>query len=125
MSAEETTTDELLGDMLWSRRRARRLRRHLGVAIFAGHAAVAAVIQDHDERWPEAPGEGPERVLSIARHALELVREIRDEPERFTAAAGLEAQRHGRADPALLVHASRVLAWLPTLATATAAARRR
>ena len=115
MSDEETTIDELLRDMLWSRARARRILRRMSPSLFAGHAAVVAVVDDHDRRNPHAPAEGEARVLSIVQHTMDLRQEIIDHPERFTPAAGLEAHRTGAPDPALLIHANAVLKWLPTI----------
>lgn len=115
MSDEETTIDELLRDMLWSRARARRILRRMSLSTFEDRAAVAAIVDDHDRRCPDAPREGVGRVLSVVRHAMRLRQEITDHPERFTPAAGLEAHRTGAPDPALLIHAKAVLEWLPTI----------
>ena len=112
---EETTATELLRDMLWSRTRATRILRWHHTGTFGQYAAVAAIIDDHDRRNPQAPAAGPERVLAVIAHTRRLQDEIREHPEKFTAAAGLEARRTGAPDPALLLHAGRVLVWLPTI----------
>lgn len=117
MSAEETTTDELLREIVWSRSRARRTLRWVTPSMFGGRAAVVAVVDDHDRRNPDAPLEGPDRALSIASHAQRLRQELVDHPERFTAAAGINARRTGAPDPQLLALAGQVLAWLPLIAT--------
>ena len=119
MSDEETTTEELLGELVWSRARARRILRRYSPSMFGREAAVVAIVADHDRRNPCAPGEGPERVFSIVQHTLRLQREITEEPERFTAAAGMAARRAGAPDPALLIHAAAVLSWLPGIVTYT------
>lgn len=95
MSDEETTTDELLAELLWSRARARRILRRYPPSMFGREAAVVAIVDDHDRSNPHAPAEGQERVLSIVAHTLRLQREITEEPERFTAAAGINARRSG------------------------------
>lgn len=115
----ETTTDELLRDLVWSRARARRTLRWVTPSMFGRYAAVVAVVDDHDRRNPAAPAEGPERVLSIAAHAQRLRQEQVDHPDRFTAAAGINARRTGAPDPQLLALAGQVLAWLPLIATHT------
>jgi len=115
MSDEETTTDELLRELLWSRARARRTMRWTPPQMFGHYAAVVAVVDDHDRRHPDAPAEGPERVLSIAAHARRLRQEQVDHPERFTAAAGINARCTGAPDPQLLALAGRVLTWLPLI----------
>ena len=119
MSDEETTTDELLCEIVWSRAKARRTLRWVTPSMFGGYAAVVAVVDDHDHRKPDAPIEGPERVLSIAAHAQQLCRELVDHPERFTAAAGINARATGTPDPQLLALAGQVLGWLPLIATHT------
>ena len=121
MSDEETTTDELLREIVWSRARARRTMRWVQSSMFGQFGAVVAVVDDHDRRNPDAPVEGPERVLSIAAHAQRLRQELVDHPERFTAAAGINARRTGAPDPQLLALAGQVLTWLPQVATDTAA----
>ena len=98
--------------MLWSRTRATRIRRWHHPSSFGQHAAVAAIIDDHDRRNPHAPATGPDRVLAVVAHTRQLQAEILEHPERFTATAGLEARRTGAPDPALLLHAGRVLGWL-------------
>ena len=117
----ETTTDELLRDLVWSRARARRTLRWVAPSMFGGRAAVVAVVDDHDRRNPDAPPEGPGRVLSIASHARRLCQELVDHPERFTAAAGINARRTAAPDPQLLALAGQVLTWLPLIATDTSA----
>lgn len=117
MSDEETTTEELLREMIWSRKRARRTLRRMPPSMFGQHAAVAAIVDDHDRRHPDAPPEGTERVLSIVTHTQALRRERVSHPERFTAAAGINARRNGAPDPQLLALAGQVLAWLPLIAT--------
>lgn len=119
MSDEETTTDELLREIVWSRARARRTLRWVTPSMFGGYAAVVAVVDDHDRRHPDAPPEGPDRVLSIATHAQRLRQELVDHPERFTAAAGINARATGAPDPQLLALAGQVLGWLPLIATHT------
>lgn len=114
---EETTTDELLREIVWSRSRARRTLRWVTPSMFGGYAAVVAVVDDHDRRHRDAPAEGQDRVLSIASHAQRLRQELVDHPERFTAAAGIHAHRTGAPDPQLLALAGQVLAWLPLIAT--------
>ena len=116
MSDEETTTDELLRDLVWSRTRARRTLRWITPSMFGRYAAVVAVVDDHDRRHPDAPPEGSPRVLSIASHAQRLREELVDYPERFTAAAGINARATGAPDPQLLALASQVLTWLPFIA---------
>ena len=111
----EISPAELLRDMLWSRTRATRIRRWHHPDTFGQHAAVAAIIDDHDRRNPHAPATGPDRVLAVVAHTRQLQTEILENPERFTAAADLEARRTGAPDPALLLHAGRVLGWLPTI----------
>lgn len=122
MSDEETTIDELLAELVWSRARARRILRRTPTSLFGQYAAVVAVVDDHDRQNPSAPAEGEERVLLIVEHTIRLRQEIIDEPERFTAAAGIHAQRTGAPDPALLVHADAVLSWLPSIVTHRAGA---
>ena len=117
MSDEETTTEELLAELVWSRARARRILRRYSPSMFGREAAVVAIVDDHDRRNPHAPAEGPQRVLSIVQHTLRVQREITEEPERFTAAAGMNARRAGAPDPALLIHAAGVLTWLPGIVT--------
>lgn len=117
MSDEETTTDELLREIIWSRARARRTLRWIQPNMFGHYAAVVAIIDDHDRRHPDAPAEGPDRVLSIAAHARRLRQETIDHPERFDAAAGINARRTGAPDPQLLARAGAVLTWLPLIAT--------
>lgn len=117
MSDEETTTDELLREIVWSRARARRTLRWVTPSMFGGYAAVVAVVDDHDRRNPDAPLEGPDRVLSIASHAQRLRQDLVDHPERFTAAAGINARATGAPDPQLLTLAGQVLTWLPLIAT--------
>lgn len=117
MSDEETTTAELLTELVWSRARARRILRRYPPAVFGREAAVVAVVDDHDQRNPDAPAEGPGRVLSIVAHTQRIQCEITEEPQRFTAAAGINASRTGTPDPALLIHAAAVLAWLPGIIT--------
>lgn len=53
--------------------------------MFGRYGAVAAGVDDHDRRHPDAPAEGPELVLSIAGHAQRLRQETIDHPERFDA----------------------------------------
>lgn len=115
---EETTTDELLREIVWSRARARRTLRWVTPSMFGGYAAVVAVVEDHDRRNPDAPSEGPDRVLSLAGHAQRLRHELVDHPERFTAAAGINARATGAPDPQLLALAGQVLTWLPLIAIA-------
>ena len=112
---QETSPGELLRDMLWSRTRATRIRRWHHPSSFGQHAAVAAIIDDHDRRNPHAPATGPDRVLAVVAHTRQLQAEILEHPEHFTAAADLEARRTGAPDPVLLLHARRVLAWLPAI----------
>jgi hypothetical protein len=125
VSDEETTTDELLREIIWSRARARararRTLRWIQPNMFGHYAAVAAIVDDHDRRHPDAPAEGPDRVLSIAAHAQRLRQETIDHPERFNAAAGINARCTGAPDPQLLARAGAVLTWLPLIATDTTA----
>lgn len=54
-------------------------------------------------RWrPEAPAAGPGRVVSIAEHAQQLRQELVEHPQRFDAAAGINARRAGAPEPQLL-----------------------
>lgn len=117
MSDVETTTDELLREILWSRAKARRTLRWVRPDMFGHYAAVVAVVDDHDRRNPDAPAEGPDRVLSIVGHAQRLRQELVDHPERFDAAAGINARRTDVPDPQLLALAGQVLTWLPLIAT--------
>lgn len=117
MSAEEISTDELLREIVWSRARARRTLRWVRSDMFGRYGAVVAVVDDHDRRNPGAPAEGQERVLSIAAHAQRLRQEQIDHPERFTAAASMNAHRAGQPDPLLLALAGQVLTWLPLIVT--------
>lgn len=118
MSDEETTTDELLREIVWSRAKARRTPRCVRPDMFGQYGAVVAVVADHDRRRPEAPAEGPGRVVGIATHAQQLRQELADHhPERFDAAAGINARRTGAPDPQLLALAGQVLTWLPLIAT--------
>ena len=114
---EETTTDELLRDILWSRSKARRTLRWIRPDMFGQYGAVVAIVDDHDRRRPEAAAEGPDRVVSILDHTQQLRQEVADHPERFDAAAGVNARRTGAPDPQLLALASQVLTWLPLIAT--------
>lgn len=123
MAAQELTNEQVLYQMLWSRRDAARWLRLLGgPQYFAGvvylGATIAAIVEDHDRARPQAPAEGPERVTSIYQHAAELARDVKANPERYTdPAAGLHARNRGLADPALLVHAPAALGVLPGLVT--------
>ncbi|MBX9244646.1 hypothetical protein ICW40_07460 [Actinotalea ferrariae] len=114
---EETTTDELLRELVWSRAKARRTLRWVRPDMFGAYAAAVAVVDDHDRRHPDAPAEGPRRVLSIAAHAQRLRQDLVDHPERFTAAAGINARASGAPDPQLLALAGQVLGWLPLIVT--------
>lgn len=117
MSNEEVTPEELLRDILWSRTRALRAQRWVRPSMFGMYAAVAAVVDDHDRRHPNAPADGLERIASITAHAHRLHQEQLEHPDRFSAAAGLNARRFGTPDPQLLALAGRVLRWLPLIAT--------
>lgn len=119
--AWEVTAEQVLYQMLWDRRAARKWLTMLGPAYFGGQvafgAAIAAAIDDHDRRHPDAPGRGPNRVLSIATHLRRLVDEVSEHPERYSdAAAGLNAHRQGDVDPNLLRLAAGALTQLPRLA---------
>ena len=117
MSGQEVTTDELLREIVWSRSKARRTLRWVRPDMFGQYGAVVAVVDDHDRRRPDAPAEGPGRVVSIAEHAQRLRHELVNHPERFDAAAGINARRTGAPDPQLLALAGQVLTWLPLIAT--------
>ena len=117
MSDHEVTIDEVMHDMLWSRRDATRLRRRIPVSLFGGLAAVAAVIDDHDRTRPTAPADGEARVQSIVAHAIALAGDVDAHPDRYSAAHGLHARSRGDVDPMLLARARSVLAELPRLAT--------
>lgn len=117
MSDHEVTIDELLRDMLWSRRDATRLRRRIPLSLFGGQAAVAAVIDDHDRTRPAAPAHGEARVQSIVAHTIALAADVDAHPDRYSAAHGLHARSRGDVDPMLLARARSVLAELPRLAT--------
>lgn len=119
MSDEETTPDELLRQIVWDRTRATRALRWVAPDYFGRYAAVAAVVDDHDRRHPDAPREGTERILSIVNHAQRLLEERRADPERFSAAASLNAVGRGEPDPLLLALAGQVLTWLPLIVTYT------
>jgi hypothetical protein len=117
MSDHEVTIDEVLRDMLWSRRDATRLRRTIPQSLFGGLAAVAAVIDDHDRTRPTAPAAGEARVQSIVAHTIALAADVEAHPDRYSAAHGLHARSRGDVDPMLLARARSVLTELPRLAT--------
>ena len=119
--AWEVTPEQVLYQMLWDRRAARKWLALLGTTHFAGQvaygAAIAAAIDDHDSRHPDGPRRGPERVMSIVQHVRQLVDDVHEHPERYAdAAAGLNAQRLGHVDPNLLRLAAGALSQLPRLA---------
>lgn len=124
MRDEETTTDELLAELVWSRARARRILRRYSPSMFGQYAAVVAIVDDHDRRNPTAPAEGQDRVLSIVAHTMQLREDTTAHPERFTAAASMDAHRRGAPDPALLALARQALTWLPAIVTHVPNARR-
>lgn len=77
--------------------RARRIMRRMPATTFGQYAAVAAIVDDHDRRNPDAPRDGEARVLSIVAHTQRLRLETLTHPERFTAAARRQARAdHGR-----------------------------
>ncbi|MFS0703246.1 hypothetical protein AB6N23_01865 [Cellulomonas sp. 179-A 9B4 NHS] len=123
MSAVELSTDELLYRMLWSRREATRLLRQLGgPQYFAGRAhlgaTIAALIASHDHALPDAPMQGPERVLSVFERAGVIARDVRENPDRYRdAAAGMRAHHSGGIDLTLLRHAAAARLELPRIAT--------
>lgn len=117
MSDHEVTIDEVLHDMLWSRRDATRLRRTIPLSLFGGLAAVAAVIDHHDRTHSTAPAAGEARVQSIVAHTIALAADVDAHPDRYSAAHGLHARSRGDVDPMLLARARSVLAELPRLAT--------
>lgn len=127
--------DQLLTRMLWDRRAAALARTHVPDHMYAGRAAVAALIADHDEQHPDAPQDGPGRVTSIFDHMLDR----RDDVERVRAArrdrtttgpgaghdpygavAAIAARAAGRPDPTLLARAGHALTCLPLLAAPSA-----
>jgi hypothetical protein len=102
--------------MLWSRKDATRLRRVIPLDFFEHRAAVVAVIAHHDQEHPDAPAKGPDRILSIVQHTMNLARDVKENPDPYkSAAAGINARRLGQIDPQLLRLAARVLADLPSL----------
>jgi len=123
MASQELTNEQVLYQMLWSRRAAERWLRLLGgPSYFAGlvdlGATVAALIEHHDRARPQAPGEGTARVASICEHAVELASDVRANPRRYSdPVAGLYARTQGSTDPALLRHAPAALSVLPRLLT--------
>jgi len=117
----ELTPDQVLYQMLWSRKAAARWLRLLGVDHFAGittlGAPIAAVIDDHDRTHPEAPTAGPERVVSIVDHARWLAEDVRARPDYYAdAAQGINARSAGEVDRLFLRHAPAVVRRLPVVA---------
>ena len=118
--AREVSAEQILYQMLWDRRDARKWLAMLGTRFFGGQtaygAAIAAAIDDHDRRHPEAPARGPERVMSIVQHMRQLVDDVHARPDYYSdAAAGLNASRRGEVDPNLLRLAAGALAQLPRI----------
>lgn len=119
--AVELSPDQVLYQMLWSRKAAVRWLRLLGVDHFAGittlGAPIAAVIDDHDRAHREAPTAGPERVVSIVDHARWLAEDVRARPDYYAdAAQGINARSAGEVDRLFLRHAPAVVRRLPVVA---------
>lgn len=119
--AWEITPEQVLYQMLWDRRAARKWLANLGATFFGGRTAygatIAAAIDDHDRRHPEAPARGSERVMSIVQHMRQLVDDVHAHPDHYSdAAAGLNASRRGEVDPNLLRLAAGALSQLPRIA---------
>lgn len=119
--AVELSPDQVLYQMLWSRKAAARWLRLLGVDHFAGittlGAPIAAVIDDHDRTHPDAPADGPERVVSIVDHARWLADDVRAHPDYYAdAAQGINARSAGEVDRLFLRHAPAVVRRLPVVA---------
>ena len=123
MSDEERTPDDVVREMLWDARDAKRLRRVVPLSLLADRAPIAAVIADHDKRYPHAPTEGSGRVESIVAHTIALAADVDANRTRYTdAATSLHARATGQIDPFLLRHASYVLRELPAILTGPDAA---
>lgn len=119
--AMELNADQVLYQMLWSRKAATRWLGLLGVNYFAGittlGAPIAAVIDDHDRTQPGAPSTGPQRVLSIVTHAQRLAEDVRARPAFYAdAAQGINARNTGEVDRLYLRHAAAVVERLPVIA---------
>ena len=118
MSDDERTPDDVVREMLWDARHAKRLRRVVPLSLLADRAPIAAVIADHDQRCPDAPTDGSGRVESIVAHTIALAADVDANRARYTdAATGLHARATGQIDPFLLRHAGYVLRELPAILT--------
>lgn|GEM_PF-6580745 len=119
--AVELSPDQVLYQMLWSRKAATRWLRLLGVDHFAGittlGASIAAVIDDHDRTHPDAPPDGSARVLSIVEHAHRLSDDVHARPDYYAdAAQSINARSAGEVDRLFLRHAPAVMGRLPVVA---------
>ena len=118
MSDEERTPDDVVREMLWDARDAKRLRRVVPLSLLADRAPIAAVIADHDQHRPDAPAGGSGRVQSIVAHTIALAADVDTNRTKYTdAATSLHARATGQIDPFLLRHASYVLRELPAILT--------
>jgi hypothetical protein len=129
---ENELIDQTLTAMLWSPRAANIARSALHISAFAGRAALAALIADHDQDHANSALEGVDRVQSIVRSIINRaddVQRARDDhdawilgrqggPEPispYCPAVSMIAYRDGAPDPLLLSRARHVLTYLPTL----------
>ena len=118
MSDEERTPDDVVREMLWDARDAKRLRRVVPLSLLADRAPIAAVIADHDQHRPDAPTGGSGRVQSIVAHTIALAADVATNRTKYTdAATSLHARATGQIDPFLLRHAGYVLRELPAILT--------
>lgn len=118
--AYEITPEGILYQMLWSRRMAAKWLRMLGAEHFSGLVAygpsIAAVIDDHDRRHPEAPADGEGRVMSIVEHASRLAADVRANPGAYTdPVQSMYARATGEVNLQLLRLAPAVVHELPRL----------
>jgi hypothetical protein len=129
---ESDLVDQVLTEMLWSRLDAAVVRNGLHISAFAGRAALAALIDSHDQNEANSARDGMERVQSITRSIINRaahVRRNRDahaawllgrrtgpEPiNPYSPAISMIAYRDGAPDPLLLTRATQVLTYLPLL----------
>jgi hypothetical protein len=134
MSANEgELVDQVLTAMLWSRLAASVARTNLHVSAFAGRAALAALIDVHDQNETNSARDGMERVQSITRSIINRAAHVRrthdvhdawlrgtrtdlEPPSPYiNPAVSMIAYRDGTPDPVLLVRARQVLTYLPQL----------